>query len=143
MAALEATLESLRAIGAVRGVQCIEAELTKERRKARLLANDSPAVADASLRLRRAENQEITMNMRFADQQRERKRDAAKAIADRDAAVAELRDTKRKLQEMESVGACRHAIKTFTLEALGEGSNNASGPKAKKSLRGSRPPCSY
>ena len=34
--------------------------------------------------------------------------------------------------EMESVGACRHAIKTFTPEALGEGSANAGGRKAKK-----------
>jgi hypothetical protein len=84
------------------------------------------------LRLRRAEEQEILMNTRIADQHRGRKRDAAKALADRDAAVAELRETKRKIQEMESIGACRHAIKTFTLEALGEGSANAGGVKARK-----------
>ena len=33
---------------------------------------------------------------------------------------------------MESIGACRHAINTFTLEALGEGSANAGGVKARK-----------
>ncbi len=132
IAALEATLEGLRAIGSVRGVQCIEAELAKERRKARQLVKDSPAVADAFLRLRRAEDQERLMNKRIADQHGERKREAAKALADRDTAVAELRETRRKIHEMESVGACRHAIKTFTLEALGEGNDNAGGPKARK-----------
>ena len=39
-------------------------------------------------------------NFTAADQ-RKRKREAATAIADRDAAVAELRETKRRVQEME------------------------------------------
>ena len=114
-------------------MQCIEQELAKEKRKARLLVKGSPAVADAFLRLRRAEDQERLVSQRIADQRSERKRDAAKALKDRDAAVAELRETRRKIQEMESVGACRHAIKTFTPEALGEGNANAGGAKARKS----------
>ena len=36
------------------------------------------------------------------------------------------------MQEMESVRASRHAIKTFTLDALGAGSENAGGAKGKK-----------
>ena len=132
MAALEATIEGLRAIGSARGVQCIETELAKERRKARLLARTSPAVADAFLRLRRAEDQERIVNKRIADQHRERKREAAKALKDRDTAVAELRETRRKIHEMEGVSACRHAIKTFTLEALGSGDGKAGGAKARK-----------
>ena len=132
MAALQATIENLRSIGAVRGVQCIEIELAKEKRKARELVKASPAVAEAFLRLRRAEDQDRLMTSRIVAQHNERKRDAAKALADRNAAVADLRETKRKIQEMESIGACRHAIKTFTLEALGEGTDNAGGPKAKK-----------
>ena len=132
IAGLEAHLEGLRAIGSTRGVQCIETELGKQKRRARLLAKESPAVADAFLRLRRAEDQEALMKQRIADQHRDRKRDAAKALADRDAAVAELRDTRRKIQEMESICASKHAIKTFTLEALGEGNDSAGGPKARK-----------
>jgi hypothetical protein len=132
IAALEGTIGGLRAIGSVRGVQAIESELAKERRKARQLVTASPAVADAFWRLRRAEDQERLTNKRIADQHRERKRDATKAIADRDTAVAELRETRRKIHDMESIGACRHAIKTFTLEALGEGNDNAGGPKARK-----------
>jgi hypothetical protein len=132
IAALEAHLEGLRAIGSVKAVQCIEAELTKERRKVRAFVKESPAVADAFLRLRRAEDQERLANNRIADQHRESKRDAAEALTDRDAAVAELRETKRRIVEMESVSACRHAIKTFTPKALGQGSANAGGPKGRK-----------
>ena len=132
MATLEATLEGLRAIGSLKGVQSIETELGKQRRNARRLIQEKPAVADAFLRLRRAEDQERLMKMRIADQHRERKREAAKALADRDAAVAELRNTRRKIQEMESICESRHAIKSFTLEALGEGNGNAGGAKARK-----------
>ena len=41
VAALEATIEGLRAIGSVRGVQCIEAELAKERMRERQLVKES------------------------------------------------------------------------------------------------------
>ena len=138
MGALEATLEGLRASGSVRGVQFIESELAKQRRKVRQLVKESPAVADAFLRLRRAEDQDRVIQARIADQHDERKREAAKALADRDAAVAELRENEReiqereKIQELESIGACRYAIKTFTLDALGEGNDKAGGPKARK-----------
>ena len=132
MAALQSAIDSLRAIGQVRGVQCIEAEMTKERRKVRLLVKDSPAVSDAFLRLRRAEHQERLTNAQVADQRNERKREAAKAIADRTTAVAELRETRRKIHELEDVGACKHAIKSFTLEALGEGDDNAGGKKGRQ-----------
>ena len=132
IAALEATIESLRDIGSVRGVQSIEAELKKERRKERQLVKESPAVADAFLRLRRAEAQDTLMKKHLAQQHNERKREAAKAIADRDTAVAELKRTKRTIQDMESVRASRHAIKTYTLEALGACGHNAGGAKVKK-----------
>jgi len=132
MAALEATIDSLKAIGSVRGVQCIEQELQKERRKRRALLQESPAVADAFLRLRRAEEQDGLMKRRHVAEQNDRKRQAEQAIADRDAAVAEMKRTKRSIQEMESVRASRYAIKTFTLDALGAGCQNAGGAKARK-----------
>ena len=132
IAVLEATIESLQAIGSVRGVQSIETELHKERRKERQLVQESPVVADAFLRLRRAEAQDALMKKRLAAQHKEKQREAAKAIADRDAAFAELKRTKRSIQEMEGMRASRHAIKTYTLEALGAKSQNAGGAKAKK-----------
>jgi len=132
LASLEATLESLRAIGSVRGVQCIEAEIQKERRKERILVKQSPAVAEAFSRLRRAEEQDADRKRRLAAEQDEKKREAAKAIKDRDAAVAEVKRSRRMIQEMESIRATTHAVKTFTVDALGAGSPNAGGAKAKK-----------
>ena len=93
---------------------------------------ESPAVADAFSRIRKAEDQDSLMNMHAADEQKERKRQAVKALADRDAAVAELRKTRRTIQDMEGIRQCTHAIKTFTLDSLGAGITNAGGPKAKK-----------
>jgi hypothetical protein len=132
MAALEASIDTLRSIGAVRGVQCIELELNKEKRKARMLLKENHAVADGFLRLRRAEDQDRLMTSRIAAKSNDRKREATKALADKNAAVAELRETRRKILEMESVGACRHAIKIFTLDASGAGNDNAGGLKARK-----------
>jgi hypothetical protein len=131
MAALQATIEGLKAVGAVRSVQCVELALQKEKRKERALVRESPAVADAFWRLRAAEHQDNVARARAIAQQKERKREATKAIADRNAAVAELNKTRRLIKEMESTRASVHAIKTFTLDALGAGSPNAGGPKAR------------
>ena len=129
--ALEGQLDGMRVIGQVRGVQIIQTELSKQKRKVRELVKESPAVADAFQRLRRAEEEGRVVNKRIVDQDGRRKLEAQKAIADRAAAVAELKNTKRKIQEMEGDCACRHAIKTFTLAALGEGSAGAGGAKAR------------
>ena len=94
---------------------------------------ESPAVADAFLRLRRAEHQDDLARNRLGAQHKERKREAAKALADRDAAVADLRKTRRIIKDMETVRAAAHAIKTFTPDALGAGMPNAGGAKSKKS----------
>jgi len=98
----------------------------------RKLSQESPAVAESFARLRQAEDQESLRARRLADQHREQQKSIAKAIGDKKAAVTELKQTKRKIQDMESVSASRHAFKTFTLEALGEGSTNAGGAKGKK-----------
>ena len=66
----------------------------------------------------------------LADQSERQKR-AALAIKDRDAAVAELKKCRMAIQSLESTRAAAHAIKTFTLESLGQGSPNAGGAKAR------------
>ena len=53
------------------------------------------------------------------------------AIKDRDAAVAELKKCRRAIQSLENTRAAAHAIKTFTVDSLGQGSPNAGGAKAK------------
>ena len=84
------------------------------------------------MRLRKAGALEFQQKQLIAAKMKQRHKEAAIAIADRDAAVAELSKTKRKLQELESARQCKHAVKTFTLDALGAGSTNAGGAKARK-----------
>ena len=54
-----------------------------------------------------------------------------KAKKERDAAVAELQKHRKAIQDLEKVRETRHAIKTFTEEALGEGISNAGGAKCR------------
>ena len=132
MTALELALESLRSIGNLRGVQSIEAEIDKERRRERELLRQTPAVAGAFARLRRAEHEEYLFQKRAAAEQKDRKRSAAKAIADKEAASAELKRIKQNIADAEAQSACKYAIKTFTVEALGGGHPSAGGAKGKK-----------
>ena len=133
IAALELTIEALTAVGSVKAVHSVEAEIQKQRRIIRELVSHASAVAETFLQLRRAEEQEFQEKKRHVAEMNQRKLDAAEAIAARNAAVAEMKRVKRSIQDIESTNACKHAIKTFSLDALGAGSSNAGGAKAKKS----------
>ena len=139
IASLEFTIESLKGMGMVRGVQCLEEEIHKQRRRERDLVRESPAVAEGFMRLRKAEAEEFLRRKRIAAQLNQRKRDAAEAIAARDAAVADMKKVRKTIQDLESTRACQMDIKTFTLEALGAGTQNAGGTKGKKTFRGAEP----
>ena len=65
-------------------------------------------------------------------ERKERWRDAQRAIAEEKQATKQLQVKRQKLQELENVSACKHAVKNFTLEELGKGANNAGGAKGKK-----------
>ena len=88
----------------VKGVQCIEAELAQEKRKARKLVQGSPAFADAFLRMLGDTGERRIWVMLCPDQHNRRKREAVKALADRDAAVAEMKTPRIKQQDLENIG---------------------------------------
>ena len=112
-------------------MQVLELELTKERRRLRALTQESPAVAEAFLRFRAVEDQDAFARKRLHEQETKKKREAAKAIADRDAAVAELKRVKNTISETEALKACKHAVKTYTVQALGDGTGNGGGYKGR------------
>ena len=85
----------------------------------------------STLLLSLAPLQRALQQRRMLAEQNEREKRAAKAIADRNAAVAELNKCKKTILDLENIRASKHAIKTFTLESLGQGSLNAGGAKAK------------
>ena len=57
IAALQSTIECLKRIGQLRMLQCVEAEISKLRSRARSLMRDSPAVAETFRRQRMAEDE--------------------------------------------------------------------------------------
>ena len=112
-------------------MQVLELEISKERRRLRALTQESPVVAEAFLRFRTVEDRDALARKRLAEQRIENKEAAEKSIADRDAAVAELKRVKKEIADQEALKACRYAIKTYTLKALGDGTANGGGYKGR------------
>ena len=112
-------------------VQCMEAEISKLRRRKRILASDPPAVAETFRRYRLAKDEVLEQKQLMIKQMSKRKKDALDAIAAKDAAVADLKKTKRAIRDIESSRARKAAVKTFTLDAMGQCCPRAGGAKAK------------
>ena len=132
IAALSMSIEAMKGTGLVRVVQTLEHELHKEERRERELVRTQPAVAEAFLRFRRADQLKFQEEQRRILQLRKRKAEAAEAISVRKAAEAELKKAKKALLDLESHKALKHAVKTFTVEALGGNTANAGGAKGKR-----------
>ena len=97
----------------------------------RHLTAESPAIAEAFLRQRTAEDREHLKRIRLAAEHDERLRVIAKGKAERDAAVADTAKLKKSLQDMEHIRASRFAFKSYTPDSLGDGSEKAGGPKCR------------
>ena len=128
---LQAHLEGLRAVGCVRSVQSLEYDLRMAKRKLRALTQGDDAVLNDFYRLRHAEEMRRLEQDQIVAERKERWREAERAIADKKKAEKELQVKRRKLQELEGVYACKHAIKNFTVEHLGKGEKNAGGAKGR------------
>ena len=130
--AMQGYLEGLRQIGCVQGVQAVEHELAKAKRKLRNITRDSESVRTEFSRLRRAEELRRAESDRAMAERKEMWLEAERMMAATKAASKELQVKRQKLQELESTTACKHAVKSFRLEDLGKGANNAGGAKGKK-----------
>ena len=73
ISALESSIAGLRATGNLRGVQVLELELTKERRRLRALTKESPAVAEAFFRYLAVEDQDDLARKRLCELQSKKK----------------------------------------------------------------------
>ena len=130
--AIQGHLTGLRAIGCTKGVQCLELELQKAKRKLRSITGEKKAVFDTFSRLRHAEEARRLENVRATAERKERWRSAQKVIAEKNAAAIKLQAKKRQLLQLENVAACKHAVRNFTLDELGKGAKNAGGAKGKR-----------
>lgn len=132
MAAMQEAIEGLRAVGAVRAIQQLESELAKHKRRERELVRESPAVADAFLQRRKAETQEQLRKRHLAAEHNDREVVTKKVRGERDTAIADLKRHKKAIQDYENLQETRHAMKTFTVESLGQGSSTAGGAQGRK-----------
>ena len=96
------------------------------------MTREDDSVRNEFNRLRRAEELRQAESDRAVAERKEMWREAERAKAAMKAASTELRVKRQKLQELESITACKHAVKSFRLEDLGKGANNAGGAKGKK-----------
>ena len=131
IAGLQSALDGLRTLGEFNASTHLEYELRKAKRFRRMLITQNPAVAEAFLQRRRADEAHTQAQQRLVAKMNEQSRLAAEAKADRDAALEELKRHKKSMLEMEGIRECKHALKQFTLPDLGEGSINAGGAKAR------------
>ena len=129
---LQEAMESCRKAGAIKAMQDLEYELQKETRKGRGLLRVNSAVAEEFLQRRKAEAQVHLRKRLFAEELNNHVLAAKRAKQESAAAVAELKKARDAIKECEIMRECRHAMKTFTPLALGEGSANAGGAAAKK-----------
>ena len=132
MTALRESIADCTRVGSVKAVQMLEGELHKEQRRKRALAQQSPAVAESFWQRRKAETHEIERKRRLADDLNQHALAAKKAKAECRASVAELRRNRAELKDFENMRETKHAMKTFTMGALGQGNATAGGPKARK-----------
>ena len=132
IAGLTDALEACRAAGCFKAMQDCEFELRKEKRRGRELLKEDPAVAETFLERRKADAQRHLHKRLLADELNNQLHAAKRAKQESDAAVAELKRAKDALKEYELIRECRHAMKTYTVGALGDGSANAGGAAARK-----------
>ena len=95
--AIQGHLGGLRQIGCVRGVQALECELTKAKRKLRNITNDNESVRNDFTRLRRAEELRQAESHRAMAERKEAWLEAQRTMASTKAANKELQVKRQKL----------------------------------------------
>ena len=130
--ALMQSVEACRAVGSMSSVVHLENEIRKERRRERNLATESPAVAAALARRRDEERLQKIEQERAASQMNRLQESAVAAKRELEQTQELLRKRKAEVLQQEKISESRHAIKTFTVDLLGQGCANAAGVQGRK-----------
>ena len=105
--------------------------MQKRMRRERELLRESSAVAETFKRLRMAEEEEFRQHELRILHMNEGTKYALDAIAAADAAVADLLNTKRDIQDIESTRACNMAVNILTLDVVAAGCPKFGGARSK------------
>ena len=131
MTVLQSASDNLRSAGLIREAVLMEQRLAAERKRHRSLLKTKPELADSFLRLRKAEAEEWRRERHRTTMLNQQAKEAAAAVAAKNAAQADLNNLKRKLAEIEGQREAAQSMRRFTLGMLGEGTPNAGGAKGR------------
>ena len=129
---LNQAANSLREVGDVAAAVMLDNHARAEKRRQRAKATESPAVAEALARHRDAEMQKEYAAQRAAaalNRKRQAAHDLQKRLSD---AKSELKKKKEQLVEADKLAACKHNLKTFSSDQLGQGSETGGGAAGRK-----------
>ena len=132
VATLESAMASLKACGAMNSVVNLENEIRKERRRMRAMSNEDPEVLLALARQRDEEEARDRERRHLVDQANARTLSAARLRKQIKDANEVLRKRKHDIMEAECLLETKHAVKTYSLEDLGQGRIRCGGAAGKK-----------
>ena len=107
-------------------------EIQKERRRARAIGRDDPDVLYALARQRDEEDARVRKRRLLLEEDKKRMLTAAKINEQVKAANELLKKRKLEIMHAEGVLEAKHAIKTYSLEDLGQGRSRGGGAAARK-----------
>ena len=130
---LSQAASSLRQVGDFSAANMLDNHARGEKRRQRAKATGNAAVAAPLARHADAEMQKECAARRAAaaalNRKRETAQDLQKQLTD---AKRELKKKKEGIAEVEKVSACKHSLKTFSLEQLGQGSDSGGAAAGRK-----------
>ena len=132
ISAMETAIEALRELGALQAVANLENEIRKEKRRQRGMSREDDHVAYALARKRDEEEIREQKRRRMVEECNQRSITQAKLNQQNKEAAALLRKYKQDLHDTEKLLEMKHAMKTFTLDDLGNSRSRGNVEKGKK-----------
>ena len=132
VATLEAAATTLKECGLIKAAVNVENEIRKARRHARSVGSEDSQVLLALARQRELEEAQERQRRRLVDEANARTLNVASLRREAAVAADKLRKRKQAIQDAESLLETKHAMKSFSLEDLGQGRSRGGGGPAKK-----------
>ena len=114
MTVLQSASDNLRAAGLMREAVLMDQRLAAERKRHRSLLKTKPELADSFPRLRKAEAEEWRRERHRTAMLNQQAKEAAAAVAAKNAAQADLNNLKRKLAEIEGQKEAASCMRRFS-----------------------------
>jgi hypothetical protein len=129
---LQKSARALREIGALAPAAQLQHHIRMEQRRLRDLATESTAVAAALARQKDEERRREYLARKAAAELNRRRETATSLQRQLDSVKNDLKKKKADIAEHEKLVLCKYALKTYSLEQLGQGSDTGGGAAGRK-----------